>query len=170
MTDEKELDLISLTADIVSAYVTHNVLGFEKLPDFIGSVHAALSNVGAAGVEPPMEELKPAVSIKKSLTSEYLICLEDGKKFKSLKRHLSSVYNMSPEQYREKWGLPRDYPMVAPAYAEARSKLAKSMGLGRPEGAKPAAELAVKESEAAKEPEPEAKAAKGGGKRGRKAA
>lgn len=172
MTDEKELDLISLTADIVSAYVTHNVIGFEKLPDFIGSVHAALNNVGSAGAEPPMEELKPAVSIKKSLTAEYIICLEDGKKFKSLKRHLSSVYSMSPEQYREKWGLPRDYPMVAPAYAEARSKLAKSMGLGRPEGAKPAAELAAKEPEVAKEPEagPAAKAAKGGGKRGRKAA
>jgi predicted transcriptional regulator len=169
MTDEKELDLISLTADIVSAYVTHNVIGFEKLPDFIGTVHAALSNAGSAADEPPMEELKPAVPIKKSLTAEYIICLEDGKKFKSLKRHLSSVYDMSPEQYREKWGLPRDYPMVAPAYAEARSKLAKSMGLGRPDGAKSAAEPAAKEPEAAKEPDP-AKAAKSGAKRGRKAA
>jgi len=126
-----ELDLTSLTADIVSAYVAHNVLSGEKLPEFIGSVYAALSKASVQDVEPPQVELKPAVPVKKSVTPDYIICLEDGKKFKSLKRHLRSEYDMSPEEYREKWELPRDYPMVAPSYAAARSSLAKSMGLGR---------------------------------------
>ena len=126
-----ELDLTSLTADIVSAYVAHNAISGEKLPDFIGSVYGALNRASTQGAEPPKEELKPAVSIKKSVTPDYIICLEDGKKFKSLKRHLRSQYDMSPEEYREKWGLPHDYPMVAPSYAAARSDLAKNMGLGR---------------------------------------
>ena len=124
-------DLTSLTADIVSAYVAHNALTGDKLPDLIGSVYGALSRASVQAVEPEKDELKPAVAVKKSVTPEYIICLEDGKKFKSLKRHLKTHYDLSPEDYREKWGLPRDYPMVAPSYAAARSDLAKNMGLGR---------------------------------------
>jgi predicted transcriptional regulator len=129
-----ENNLIELTASIVSAYVTNNVVNAQALPDFIGSVHTALSRASNQGPDEPKAELRPAVSVKKSVTPEYIICLEDGKKFKSLKRHLRSSYGMSPEEYREKWNLPRDYPMVAPAYAEARSNLAKTMGLGRRAG------------------------------------
>jgi predicted transcriptional regulator len=127
-----ELDLTSLTADIVSAYVAHNALTGDKLPDLIGSVYGALSRASLQAVEPEKVELKPAVAIKKSVTPDYIVCLEDGKKFKSLKRHLRSEYNMSPEEYREKWGLPHDYPIVAANYAAMRSDLAKSAGLGRP--------------------------------------
>ena len=129
-----ENNLIELTANIVSAYVTNNVVNAQALPEFIGSVHTALSRASSQGVEEPKAELKPAVSVKKSVTPEFIVCLEDGKKFKSLKRHLRSSYGMSPEEYKEKWNLPRDYPMVAPAYAEARSNLAKTMGLGRRAG------------------------------------
>ena len=128
---DNELDLTSFTADIVSAYVAHNAIGSDRLPDFIGSVYGALSRASLQGIEPPKVELKPAVAIKKSVTAEYIICLEDGKKFKSLKRHLKTHYDLSPEEYREKWGLPHDYPMVAPNYAAARSDLAKNIGLGR---------------------------------------
>jgi predicted transcriptional regulator len=126
-----ELEIASLTADIVAAYVANNVISGDKLPEFIGSVHAALKSASVQGVEPPKVDLTPAVPVKKSVTQDYIICLEDGKKFKSLKRHLNTHYGLTPEQYREKWGLPRDYPMVAPAYAAARSDLAKNMGLGR---------------------------------------
>jgi predicted transcriptional regulator len=129
-----ELNLTSLTADVVAAYVGHNVISPEKLPDFIGSIYAALSKASTEAVEPPKVELIPAVAVKKSVTHDYIICLEDGKKFKSLKRHLKTHYDLSPEEYREKWGLARDYPMVAPAYAAARSNLAKSMGLGQRNG------------------------------------
>ncbi len=129
--DSSEFNLTSLAVDIVSAYVAHNAITSDKLPEFIGSVHGALSRVSVQGVEPEKVELKPAVAIKKSVTPEYIICLEDGQKFKSLKRHLKTHYDMSPEDYREKWGLPHDYPMVAPSYAAARSDLAKNMGLGR---------------------------------------
>ena len=129
--ESTELDLTSLTADIVSAYVVHNALTGDKLPDLIGSVYGALSRASVQGAEPEKVELKPAVAIKKSVTPDYIVCLEDGKKFKSLKRHLKAHYDMSPEEYREKWGLPHDYPMVAPAYAAARSDLAKNMGMGR---------------------------------------
>ena len=127
--DSSELDLTSLTADIVSAYVANNAISGEKLPDFIGSVYDALSRACVQGAEPPKVELKPAISVKKSVTPDHIICLEDGKKFKSLKRHLRAHYDMSPEEYREKWGLPHDYPMVAPAYAAARSDLAKKHGI-----------------------------------------
>ncbi len=137
-------DLTALTADIVSAYVTNNVITAENLPEFIGSVRAALNKATIQGVEAPKEELKPAVPIKKSVTPEHIVCLEDGKMFKSLKRHLQSHYGLSPEEYRERWGLARDYPMVAPAYAAARSHLAKTMGLGRPKGTKATAEAAAK--------------------------
>ena len=143
-----ELGLTGWTADIVSAYVAHNAISGEKIPEFIGSVYAALSKATIQGAEPPKEELKPAVPIKKSVTPEHIVCLEDGKKFKSLKRHLQSHYGMSPEEYREKWGLARDYPMVAPAYAAARSHLAKTMGLGRPKGAKANAEVVAKSAKA----------------------
>jgi predicted transcriptional regulator len=132
MVDNDGSDFIELTADIVSAYVSNNSVPVSELPALIGDVHAALGRV-VGGVAPavPMEAPKPAIPVKKSITADYLICLEDGKKFKSLKRHLRTQYNMSPEQYREKWGLPPDYPMVAPNYAEARSQLAKKMGLGQ---------------------------------------
>jgi predicted transcriptional regulator len=116
----------------VSAYVSNNSVPATELPQLINEVYGALMRVGK-GVEPEAkpEPLKPAVSVRKSIGDDYIICLEDGKKFKSLKRHLRSQYNMSPEQYREKWGLPSDYPMVAPNYAMARSQLAKKMGLGQ---------------------------------------
>src|SRR5258706_4591297 len=129
-----ELELASLTADIVAAYVVNNVISGDKLPEFIGSVYTALKSASVQGVEPPKVELTPAVPVKKSVTHDYITCLEDGKKFKSLKRHLKTHYDLSPEEYREKCGLPRDYPIVAPAYAAARSSLAKSMGLGRRNG------------------------------------
>jgi predicted transcriptional regulator len=132
MTDNDGSDFIELTADIVSAYVSNNSVPVADLPALIGDVHSALSRVvGGAVPVVPAEAPKPAIPVKKSITADYLICLEDGKKFKSLKRHLRTQYNMSPEQYREKWGLPPDYPMVAPNYAEARSQLAKKMGLGQ---------------------------------------
>ncbi|MGL5117405.1 MAG: MucR family transcriptional regulator [Beijerinckiaceae bacterium] len=123
--------LIELAADIVSAYVSNNTIQASDVPALVGNVYAALTNVGGAVMAAPSEPLKPAINPKKSITADYIICLEDGKKFKSLKRHLRTMYNLSPEQYREKWGLPSDYPMVAPSYAEARSRLAKEMGLGQ---------------------------------------
>jgi predicted transcriptional regulator len=132
MADQAAPNYIELTADIVSAYVANNSISSGEIPALISEIHSALARVSAGQeVQAPMEPAKPAVSIKKSITSDFLICLEDGKKFKSLKRHLRTAYNMSPEQYREKWGLPQDYPMVAPNYAEARSQLAKQMGLGQ---------------------------------------
>lgn len=123
-------DLIDMTADIVSAYVGHNTIAPEELSGLINRVYTALTSV-AGGVAGGGAAAEPAVPVRKSITPDYLICLEDGKKFKSLKRHLRSHYNLSPEEYREKWGLPRDYPMVAPNYAQARSRLAKKMGLGQ---------------------------------------
>lgn len=121
---------IEMTATIVSAYVSNNATAASELPALIAQVHAALRRLGDVPAEEPAEALKPAVSVKRSLTPDYIVCLEDGKKFKSLKRHLRTQYNMTPEQYREKWNLPPDYPMVAPNYAAARSQLAKVMGLG----------------------------------------
>ena len=132
MSDSKESGLfIGLTANIVSAYVSNNSVAAADIPALIDQVHAALMRVSSGQGEGPAEPLKPAVTIKKSMTPDYIVCLEDGKKFKSLKRHLRSQYDMTPEQYREKWGLPHDYPMVAPNYAAARSRLAKQMGLGQ---------------------------------------
>ena len=130
MEDLAKVELVELTAEIVSAYVSNNSVSASDVPALIGDIHSALSR--AAGGAPPVEreELRPAINVKKSVTPEYIICLEDGKKFKSLKRHLRTHYNLSPEEYREKWGLPHDYPMVAPNYAAARSALAKKMGLG----------------------------------------
>lgn len=126
--------LVELSASVVGAYVSHNALSAGDLPKLITQVHQALiALVGPAPVE-AAPELKPAVPVKKSITPDYLICLEDGKKFKSLKRHLRTHFNLTPEQYREKWGLPADYPMVAPNYANSRSNLAKNMGLGQRKG------------------------------------
>lgn len=125
---------IELAADIVSAYVSNNSVAAADLPSLINDVHNALSRVSTGAVEVVTEAPKPAVPVKKSVTADYIICLEDGKKFKSLKRHLRTQYNMSPEEYREKWGLAPDYPMVAPNYAQARSDLAKKMGLGQQRG------------------------------------
>ena len=122
---------IALTADIVSAYVSNNTVPANDIPNLINQVHLALLRVSGGQNETQPEPLKPAISVKKSITPEYIVCLEDGKKFKSLKRHLRTQYNMTPEQYRDKWGLPPDYPMVAPNYAVARSQLAKKMGLGQ---------------------------------------
>lgn len=128
MRDDKHP--VSIVARVVASYVSNNRIMAQDLPSLIGAVHEtvrSLMNGTDGGGEPP----KPAVSIKRSVTPDYIICLEDGLKFKSLKRHLRSSYDMTPEQYRAKWGLPHDYPMVAPKYAEHRSKLAKLIGLGR---------------------------------------
>ena len=129
MDDKNEV--IERTADIVSAYVGNNTISAAELPALIQSVHRALAGVsgGAEVVEAAPRD--PAVPIRRSITPDFIICLEDGRKFKSLKRHLRTKYNMSPEEYRAKWGLPKDYPMVAPNYAKARSDLAKQMGLGQ---------------------------------------
>lgn len=134
MSDTPGKSFIELTASIVSAYVGNNPVPAAELPALISQVHGALARVSGNGAAPAVADqtpAKPAVSVKKSMTPEYLVCLEDGKRFKSLKRHLRTQYGMTPEQYREKWGLPADYPMVAPNYAVARSRLAKQMGLGQ---------------------------------------
>lgn len=123
--------LIELTADVVAAYVSNNPVPITELPNLIADVHAALGRVGSTTETPVTEKQKPAVNPKRSVHDDYIVCLEDGKKFKSLKRHLMTHYQMTPEQYREKWGLDPSYPMVAPNYAAARSQLAKKMGLGR---------------------------------------
>lgn len=130
MSEATEVTL-SLVAEIVSSYVSNNSLPATDLPSLISSVHGALSRANDGPQEAPVEALVPAVAIKKSITPEYIICLEDGKKFKSLRRHLRTKYNMSPEDYRARWNLPADYPMVAPSYAQIRSDLAKQIGLGQ---------------------------------------
>lgn len=122
-------DFVVYATEIVAAYVRNNTVATAELPDLIRNVHRSLVELGDPVAEP--ERLKPAVSVKKSIHHDYLVCLEDGLKFKSLKRHLRSKYDLSPDEYREKWGLPADYPMVAPGYSAQRSKLAKKMGLGR---------------------------------------
>ena len=131
MNDATGKGYIDLTANIVSAYLSNNPTPASEIPNLISQVHSALLRVSSGRSEVPAEPAKPAVSLKKSINPDYLVCLEDGKRFKSLKRHLRTQYNMTPEQYRDKWGLPADYPMVAPNYAVARSQLAKQMGLGQ---------------------------------------
>jgi predicted transcriptional regulator len=131
MSEDTRIEYIELAAEIVSAYVSNNSLPPSELPTLIGDIYASLVNVTHVVVEEPQEPQKPAISIKRSVTPDYIICLEDGKQFKSLKRHLRTQYNLTPEEYREKWGLASDYPMVAPNYAKARSDLAKEMGLGQ---------------------------------------
>jgi predicted transcriptional regulator len=127
---ENQRDLVRLAAEIAAAYVSANPVQAQDLPGLIRTVHNALLEVSGAAVIQSDTAQEPAVSIKKSVTADYIICLEDGKKFKSLKRHLRTRYGMTPDEYRAKWGLTHDYPMVAPNYAKARSDLAKRMGLG----------------------------------------
>jgi predicted transcriptional regulator len=127
------LEIIEMTTDIVAAYVGNNSMPATELPQLLSGVHTALSAV-ATGVSLETHPAEPAVPIKKSITPDYLVCLEDGRKFKSLKRHLRTKYDLSPDDYRRKWRLPPDYPMVAPNYAKARSALAKKMGLGQRRG------------------------------------
>ena len=128
--DHAHTALIELTAEIVSAYVSKNAVPVAALPELIASVNASLSKIGHP-FEEPKPALMPAMNPKRSVTPDYIVCLEDGKKFKSLKRHLSTHYGLTPDEYRTKWGLPADYPMVAPNYTAARSQLAKASGLGR---------------------------------------
>lgn len=152
-------DKIELAAEIVSAYVSRNSVPAGELPALIQSVHGALSTIAQGALpEPEPEPLKPAVSIKKSIQDDFIICLEDGKRFKSLKRHLSSAYGMTPQDYRAKWGLAKDYPMVAPAYASQRSTLARKLGLGRKAASTPDAAPSVVM------PEPESSPAKAAAK------
>ena len=131
--------ILTLTAEIVAAHAGNTTMSPAELSETIGAVSRALRSVGTWSVEPEKKELVPAVPLKKSVTPDYVICLEDGKKLRMLKRHLMSTYNMTPDDYRAKWQLPRDYPMVAPNYAATRSALAKKTGLGRPKAAAPAA-------------------------------
>jgi predicted transcriptional regulator len=134
MTDETRYDreqITLLAADIVSAYVANNSVPVGELSKLIGDIHASLASLATGEQAVPPQQLTPAVPVKKSIQDDYIICLEDGKKFKSLKRHIGVHYGLTPDEYRQKWGLPATYPMVAPNYAAARSALAKSMGLGR---------------------------------------
>jgi predicted transcriptional regulator len=127
--------LITLTSDIVAAHVSNNSVAVEELPQLIGNVFTSLAGLGAAAPAPEAPP-EPAVSIRSSVKNDHIVCLEDGKKLKMLKRHLMTHYNMTPDQYRQRWGLNSDYPMVAPAYAEKRRELAKKIGLGRKPGQK----------------------------------
>lgn len=137
--DQEDDTIVQLTAEIVSAYVSNNSVRREDLAGLIGDVHAALRQA-PSGTEAAPEPQEPAVPVRRSVSSDYIVCLEDGKKFKSLKRHLRTDHDMSPEEYRAKWNLRSDYPMVAPSYAKARSELARSMGLGQKRNAEPASE------------------------------
>ena len=136
--DSPSADLLGLTAEIVAAHVSNNPVALADLSNLIQEVYRTLSSVGQPAAKPQPERPQPAVPIKKSITPEYLICLEDGKKLKMLKRHLQTSYNMTPEKYRERWGLGSDYPMVAPNYAKHRSSLAKKIGLGTKPRGRPA--------------------------------
>jgi predicted transcriptional regulator len=147
LQQDGKLDTVSIAADIVAAYVSNNPLPVAELPKLIGDIHAALKGIGTPAIEPVIRQ-EPAVPIRKSVTPDFIICLEDGKKFKSLKRHLQQ-FNLTPDEYRQKWNLPSDYPMVAPNYAATRSALAKSSGLGR-KPATPAVAAAEKPKRAAR--------------------
>ena len=133
-----EEELLRMTTDVVAAYVRNNTLPTAQLAEVISAVYGSLKSLEGPVAKLQPEPLKPAVPIRKSITPEFLICLEDGKKLKMLKRHLRSTYNMTPDEYRSKWGLAPDYPMVAPSYAERRSEFAKKIGLGRSAGRQPA--------------------------------
>ena len=147
---QPDLTVVEMAAEIVSAYVRNNSVPVSELPTLLQSVHDSLGSIlNGSKPEAVKEPPQPKVPVKKSVTNDYIVCLEDGKRFKSLKRHLHSEHGLSPQDYRDKWGLPKDYPMVAPAYADARSNLAKTMGLGRKAG--PAMEAVEPEPE----PEPE---------------
>ncbi len=131
LEDDSAGDYVTLAVDIVSAYVGNNSLAVGELPGLITSVHGALAQLSSKPAEPEQPTLTPAVPIRRSIQQDFLVCLEDGKKFKSLKRHLRTRYNLSPDEYRARWNLPDDYPMVAPSYAATRSELARTMGLGQ---------------------------------------
>ena len=137
--EQNDLDmmetLITLTSDIVAAHVSNNSVGVDEVPSLISNVYGALSGLGQQA-SPAEERPEPAVSVRASIKPDYIVCLEDGKKLKMLKRHLMTHYNMTPEEYRQRWNLPADYPMVAPNYAEKRRELAKKIGLGRKPGAR----------------------------------
>lgn len=143
-TENNQTAFVELTADLVSAYVSNNPVPVSDLPALIAQVHESLKNLGTETEQPEPEKLTPAVPIRRSVTHDHIVCLEDGKTFKSLKRHLSTHHGLTPEEYRAKWNLPADYPMVAPGYAAARSQLAKDMGLGRKKQEVPAAAPAKK--------------------------
>ena len=131
MTDSvKHQDLLALTTEIVSAHLSNNAVNAQEIPSLTEKIYKTLAGIGGESVPVSSERPQPAVPIRKSVMPDYLICLEDGKKLKMLKRHLMTAYKMTPEQYRDRWGLPPDYPMVAPNYARQRSKLAKDIGLG----------------------------------------
>ncbi len=155
-----ESNEIELAADIISAYVRKNAVRPADLPDLIAEVHGALVRVSAGADPVVVEAQKPAVPIKKSVLPDFIICLEDGKKFKSLKRHLSTAYDMTPQQYREKWGLASDYPMVAPNYAAQRSALARNSGLGQQRKGNKTAAVDEKPSKPARKPAKAVKAVK----------
>ena len=141
--NEMNETLITLTSDIVAAHVSNNSVSVDDLPSLITNVYGALSGLGQSA--PAVEEkLEPAVSVRSSVKPDYIVCLEDGKKLKMLKRHLMTHYNLTPEQYRQRWNLPADYPMVAPNYAQKRRELAKKIGLGRKPGAKRGRRAAAK--------------------------
>lgn len=150
MSDEDN-SVIEMAADIVSAYVGNNTISVNDLPNLIKNVHAALSGVQTGTTAEPATPQTPAVAVRRSITPDFLICLEDGRKFKSLKRHLQTKYDLSPDAYRAKWNLPRDYPMVAPNYAASRSALAKSMGLGQG-GRQPAKAVAAAKAPTVRKP------------------
>lgn len=135
MKENENSELLALTADIVAAHVSNNSVAVGDLPRMIADVYESLSGLGEAPM-PVEEELVPAVAVRSSIKPDFLVCLEDGKKLKMLKRHLKTAYNMTPDEYRQRWGLPSDYPMVAPNYAAQRSKLAKEIGLGTRRGKK----------------------------------
>ena len=137
-------ELLRMTTDVVAAYVSNNTLPTGQLADVISAVYTSLRGLEGRASEPRQEPLKPAVPVRKSITPDYLVCLEDGKKLKMLKRHLRSTYNMTPDEYRSKWALPPDYPMVAPNYAEQRSAFAKKIGLGRTSSRQPGDARAAK--------------------------
>ena len=128
--NESDKNVLALTSQIVSAHIANQAVEANRLPGLIRDVYRTLSGIGQGGAAPPVERAAPAVPIKKSVYPDYIVCLEDGKQLKMLKRHLSTAFNMTPEQYRAKWGLDAKYPMVAPNYAEKRSSLAKQIGLG----------------------------------------
>ena len=129
-------DILKMTVEIVAAYVSHNDVNSALVPDIINNIYASLNSLNTQSSKNTTKALKPAISVRRSITPDYIVCLEDGKKLKMLKRHLRDSYGMSPDDYRTKWGLPLDYPMVAPNYAERRSNFAKKIGLGRKKGEK----------------------------------
>jgi len=131
LTTVAENEIINLTIDVVSAYVSHNPVPVAELPGLIADVHAAINGLRSTPQLEVQEKALPAVPARKSVTQDFLVCLEDGKKFKSLKRHLATHHNLTPDEYRQKWNLPADYPMVSPSYSNERSVMAKTMGLGR---------------------------------------